>query len=170
MLPNSVAKVFWLPSCSLLYLHVSVKRARDDHTAGGSGTEPHKKKQKDERKTEQDCSSPSSSFDRSKITFQSALPQPKEAIALILRATFLACVEAGSLQCSTWLQLPCLLGSVWIWYDHCSVAVCSCSVAICLPYESHRLVHLGALFILLPLNVDLLLSIAVCQNHLWWTD
>uniref|UniRef100_G3NXC8 Kinesin-like protein n=1 Tax=Gasterosteus aculeatus aculeatus TaxID=481459 RepID=G3NXC8_GASAC len=40
-----------------------VKRARDDHTAGGSGTEPHKKKQKDERKTEQDCSSPSSSFD-----------------------------------------------------------------------------------------------------------
>ncbi|KAM4524430.1 kinesin-like protein KIF22 isoform 1-T2 [Odontesthes bonariensis] len=36
-----------------------VKRAREEHTAGGSGTEPHKKKQKDEKKAEQDGSSPS---------------------------------------------------------------------------------------------------------------
>ncbi|KAM6898800.1 kinesin-like protein KIF22 isoform 1-T2 [Lycodopsis pacificus] len=40
-----------------------MKRAREDHGAGGSGTEPQKKKQKDERKTEQDGSSPSSHFD-----------------------------------------------------------------------------------------------------------
>ncbi|KAK9530438.1 hypothetical protein VZT92_011938 [Zoarces viviparus] len=40
-----------------------MKRAREDHEAGGSGTEPQKKKkQKDERKTEQDGSSPSSPF------------------------------------------------------------------------------------------------------------
>lgn len=39
-----------------------VKRARDDHEAQGSGTEPHKKRQKEERKTEQDGSSPSAHF------------------------------------------------------------------------------------------------------------
>ncbi|XP_031699292.1 kinesin-like protein KIF22 isoform X2 [Anarrhichthys ocellatus] len=40
-----------------------MKRAREDHEAGGSGTEPQKKKkQKDERKSEQDGSSPSSHF------------------------------------------------------------------------------------------------------------
>ncbi|KAG7227843.1 hypothetical protein INR49_013637 [Caranx melampygus] len=39
-----------------------VKRAREDHDAGGSGTEPHKKRQKDEKKTEQDASSPSAHF------------------------------------------------------------------------------------------------------------
>ncbi|KAE8284258.1 Kinesin-like protein KIF22 [Larimichthys crocea] len=36
-----------------------VKRAREDHQARGSGTEPQKKKQKEERKTEHDGSSPS---------------------------------------------------------------------------------------------------------------
>ncbi|XP_074518937.1 kinesin-like protein KIF22 [Halichoeres trimaculatus] len=36
-----------------------VKRAREDHKARGSGIEPHKKRQKEERKTEQDGSSPS---------------------------------------------------------------------------------------------------------------
>ncbi|XP_037610514.1 kinesin-like protein KIF22 [Sebastes umbrosus] len=35
------------------------KRTREDHEAGGSGTEPQKKKQKDARKAEQDASSPS---------------------------------------------------------------------------------------------------------------
>lgn len=39
-----------------------VKRAREDHEAGGSGNEPQKKRQKDERKTEQDGSSPSAHF------------------------------------------------------------------------------------------------------------
>ncbi|XP_070847279.1 kinesin-like protein KIF22 [Chaetodon trifascialis] len=39
-----------------------VKRAREDHEARGSGTEPQKKRQKDERKTEQDGSSPSTHF------------------------------------------------------------------------------------------------------------
>lgn len=39
-----------------------VKRAREDHEAGGSGTEPQKKRQKDERKSEQEGSSPSSHF------------------------------------------------------------------------------------------------------------
>ncbi|XP_076615343.1 kinesin-like protein KIF22 [Chaetodon auriga] len=39
-----------------------VKRAREDHEARGSGTEPQKKRQKDERKTEQDSSSPSTHF------------------------------------------------------------------------------------------------------------
>ncbi|KAM9336005.1 kinesin-like protein KIF22 [Symphorus nematophorus] len=39
-----------------------VKRAREDHEAGGSGTEPQKKRQKEERKTEQDGSSPSAQF------------------------------------------------------------------------------------------------------------
>lgn len=39
-----------------------VKRAREDHEAGGSGTEPQKKRQKEERKTEQDSSSPSAHF------------------------------------------------------------------------------------------------------------
>uniref|UniRef100_UPI0037E7D403 kinesin-like protein KIF22 n=1 Tax=Semicossyphus pulcher TaxID=241346 RepID=UPI0037E7D403 len=36
-----------------------VKRAREDQEARGSGTEPHKKRQKEERKTAQDGSSPS---------------------------------------------------------------------------------------------------------------
>ncbi|XP_027856652.1 kinesin-like protein KIF22 [Xiphophorus couchianus] len=36
-----------------------VKRSREEHEAGGSGAEPHKKKQKDEKKSEQDGSSPS---------------------------------------------------------------------------------------------------------------
>ncbi|XP_074475283.1 kinesin-like protein KIF22 [Sebastes fasciatus] len=35
------------------------KRTREGHEVGGSGTEPQKKKQKDERKAEQDASSPS---------------------------------------------------------------------------------------------------------------
>ncbi|KAF0025387.1 hypothetical protein F2P81_022268 [Scophthalmus maximus] len=39
-----------------------VKRAREDHEAGRSGTEPQKKKQKDEKKTEQDGSSPSAHY------------------------------------------------------------------------------------------------------------
>ncbi|XP_042364267.1 kinesin-like protein KIF22 [Plectropomus leopardus] len=39
-----------------------VKRAREDHEAGGSGTEPQKKRQKDERKAEQDGSSPSAHY------------------------------------------------------------------------------------------------------------
>ncbi|XP_026207580.1 kinesin-like protein KIF22 isoform X2 [Anabas testudineus] len=39
-----------------------VKRSREDHEAGGSGTEPHKKRQKEEKKTEQDGSSPSAFF------------------------------------------------------------------------------------------------------------
>ncbi|XP_044033428.1 kinesin-like protein KIF22 [Siniperca chuatsi] len=39
-----------------------VKRSREDHEARGSGTEPQKKRQKDERKTEQDGSSPSAHF------------------------------------------------------------------------------------------------------------
>ncbi|XP_035525597.1 kinesin-like protein KIF22 [Morone saxatilis] len=39
-----------------------VKRAREDHEARGSGTEPQKKRQKDERKSEQDGSSPSAHF------------------------------------------------------------------------------------------------------------
>ncbi|KAK2820343.1 hypothetical protein Q5P01_023302 [Channa striata] len=41
-----------------------VKRAREDHEARGSGSEPHKKKQKEEKKIEQDGSSPSAHFDR----------------------------------------------------------------------------------------------------------
>ncbi|XP_068438830.1 kinesin-like protein KIF22 [Clinocottus analis] len=41
---------------------LTVKRAKEDCEAGGSGTEPPKKKQKNKRKTEQDDSSPSSSF------------------------------------------------------------------------------------------------------------
>ncbi|XP_062297994.1 kinesin-like protein KIF22 [Scomber scombrus] len=36
-----------------------VKRSREGHEAGGSGTEPHKKKQKEDKKAEQDGSSPS---------------------------------------------------------------------------------------------------------------
>ncbi|KAF6734644.1 Kinesin-like protein KIF22 [Oryzias melastigma] len=36
-----------------------VKRAREEHEAGGSGSEPHKKKQKDGKAPEQDSSSPS---------------------------------------------------------------------------------------------------------------
>uniref|UniRef100_A0A3B3DVZ8 Kinesin-like protein n=1 Tax=Oryzias melastigma TaxID=30732 RepID=A0A3B3DVZ8_ORYME len=36
-----------------------VKRAREEHEAGGSGSEPHKKKQKDGKTPEQDSSSPS---------------------------------------------------------------------------------------------------------------
>ncbi|XP_071318104.1 kinesin-like protein KIF22 [Trachinotus anak] len=39
-----------------------VKRSREDHEAGGSGTEPQKKRQKEEKKTEQDGSSPSAHF------------------------------------------------------------------------------------------------------------
>ncbi|KAI3365687.1 hypothetical protein L3Q82_010770 [Scortum barcoo] len=39
-----------------------VKRAREDHEARGSGTEPQKKRQKEERKCEQDGSSPSAHF------------------------------------------------------------------------------------------------------------
>ncbi|XP_041819137.1 kinesin-like protein KIF22 isoform X2 [Chelmon rostratus] len=39
-----------------------VKRPREDHEARGSGTEPQKKRQKDEKKTEQDGSSPSTHF------------------------------------------------------------------------------------------------------------
>ncbi|KAF1373913.1 hypothetical protein PFLUV_G00243860 [Perca fluviatilis] len=39
-----------------------VKRAKEDHKAGGSGTEPPKKRHKDDRKTEQDSSSPSAHF------------------------------------------------------------------------------------------------------------
>nr|XP_046232807.1 kinesin-like protein KIF22 [Scatophagus argus] len=39
-----------------------VKRAREDHEAQGSGTEPQKKKQKEERKSEQDGSSPSANL------------------------------------------------------------------------------------------------------------
>ncbi|TDG98085.1 hypothetical protein EPR50_G00214450 [Perca flavescens] len=39
-----------------------VKRAKEDHKAGGSGTEPLKKRHKDDRKTEQDGSSPSAHF------------------------------------------------------------------------------------------------------------
>ncbi|KAF7659519.1 hypothetical protein LDENG_00296010 [Lucifuga dentata] len=35
------------------------KRAREDHEPGGSGSESHKKRQKDEKKTEQDAPSPS---------------------------------------------------------------------------------------------------------------
>lgn len=35
---------------------VQVKRSRDDHDAGGSGTEPQKKKQKEDKKTEQQSS------------------------------------------------------------------------------------------------------------------
>lgn len=38
-----------------------VKRTREEHEAGGSGTEPHKKRQKEE-KTEQDGSSPSAHY------------------------------------------------------------------------------------------------------------
>ncbi|KAM3592010.1 uncharacterized protein V6R79_011336 [Siganus canaliculatus] len=38
-----------------------VKRPREDHEARGSGTEPQKKRQKDERRAEQDGSSPSAS-------------------------------------------------------------------------------------------------------------
>ncbi len=45
-----------------------VKRAREDHEARGSGTEPQKKRQKEERKTEQDGSSPSAHFHRLKTT------------------------------------------------------------------------------------------------------
>ncbi|KAK2884811.1 kinesin-like protein KIF22 [Channa argus] len=41
-----------------------VKRARENHEVGGSGTEPHKKKQKEEKKIEEDGSSPSAHFDR----------------------------------------------------------------------------------------------------------
>ncbi|XP_062234529.1 kinesin-like protein KIF22 [Platichthys flesus] len=40
-----------------------VKRARGDQEAGSSGTEPQKKKQKEEKKTEQDASSPSAHSD-----------------------------------------------------------------------------------------------------------
>uniref|UniRef100_A0A3P9L2U6 Kinesin-like protein n=1 Tax=Oryzias latipes TaxID=8090 RepID=A0A3P9L2U6_ORYLA len=36
-----------------------VKRAREEHKAGGSGSEPHRKKQKDGKTPEQDASSPS---------------------------------------------------------------------------------------------------------------
>ncbi|XP_061564993.1 kinesin-like protein KIF22 [Cololabis saira] len=39
-----------------------VKRGREEHEAGGSGTEPHKKKQKEEKKPEQDGSSPSAHY------------------------------------------------------------------------------------------------------------
>lgn len=39
-----------------------VKRSREEHEAGGSGTEPHKKKQKDEKKSEHDGSSPSAHY------------------------------------------------------------------------------------------------------------
>ncbi|XP_031170984.1 kinesin-like protein KIF22 [Sander lucioperca] len=39
-----------------------VKRAKEDHKAGGSGAEPQKKRHKDDRKTEQDGSSPSAHF------------------------------------------------------------------------------------------------------------
>lgn len=46
-----------------------MKRAREDHEAGGSGTEPHKKRQKEEKKTEQDGSSPSAHFHRLKIKY-----------------------------------------------------------------------------------------------------
>uniref|UniRef100_A0A3P9L2M0 Kinesin-like protein n=1 Tax=Oryzias latipes TaxID=8090 RepID=A0A3P9L2M0_ORYLA len=38
-----------------------VKRAREEHKAGGSGSEPHRKKQKDGKTPEQDASSPSPS-------------------------------------------------------------------------------------------------------------
>ncbi|XP_008300735.1 kinesin-like protein KIF22 [Stegastes partitus] len=39
-----------------------VKRAREEHEAGSSGTEPHKKRQKDEKKSQQDGSSPSAHY------------------------------------------------------------------------------------------------------------
>ncbi|KAK5607166.1 Kinesin-like protein kif22 [Crenichthys baileyi] len=39
-----------------------VKRSREEHEAGGCVTEPHKKKQKDEKKCEQDASSPSAHY------------------------------------------------------------------------------------------------------------
>ncbi|PWA16680.1 hypothetical protein CCH79_00017500 [Gambusia affinis] len=39
-----------------------VKRSREEHEVGGSGAEPHKKKQKDEKKSEQDGSSPSAHY------------------------------------------------------------------------------------------------------------
>ncbi|KAM4715424.1 kinesin-like protein KIF22 [Anableps anableps] len=39
-----------------------VKRSREEHEAGGSGSEPHKKKQKDEKKSEQDGSLPSAHY------------------------------------------------------------------------------------------------------------
>lgn len=39
-----------------------VKRSRDDPEAGGSGTEPHKKRQKEDKKPEKDGSSPSAHY------------------------------------------------------------------------------------------------------------
>ncbi|KAM8837898.1 kinesin-like protein KIF22 [Spinachia spinachia] len=64
------------------------KRARDDHTAGGSGTEPQKKKQKDERKTELD--SPSSPFD--------SLPEPSVMDRLIaLEKLMMSCQDKDKL-------------------------------------------------------------------------
>ncbi|KAM6897893.1 kinesin-like protein KIF22 [Xenentodon cancila] len=41
---------------------LSVKRGREEHVAGVSGTEPHKKKQKEEKKPEPDGSSPSAHY------------------------------------------------------------------------------------------------------------
>lgn len=51
-------------NCSFsLLLSSPVKRAREEHEATGSGTEPQKKKQK-EKKDEQDGSSPSAHYHR----------------------------------------------------------------------------------------------------------
>lgn len=58
-----------------------VKRAREDHEAQGSGTEPQKKRQKEERKTEQDGSSPSANIHRLKTT-PTLICQTKELCCL----------------------------------------------------------------------------------------
>ncbi|CAN9509199.1 unnamed protein product [Ophioblennius macclurei] len=66
------------------------KRARAEHEAGGSGAEPQKKKQKDERKSEQDASSPSAHY------HSSAEPSVMDRL-IALEKQILSCQDKDSL-------------------------------------------------------------------------
>ncbi|KAK5850802.1 hypothetical protein PBY51_001647 [Eleginops maclovinus] len=57
-----VNKPFTCETVAVAVPVLPVKRARDGHETGGSGTEPQKKKLRDERKTEQDSSPSSAHF------------------------------------------------------------------------------------------------------------
>lgn len=68
-----------------------VKRAKEDHEAGGSGTEPPKKRQKGEKKTERDGSSPSSHIH--------SLPEPSVMERLLaLEKLMLNCQDKDKLS------------------------------------------------------------------------
>ena len=106
----------------------SVKRGRDEHEAQGSGTQPQKKRQKEERKTE-DGSSPSSHIHRLKTTHTHILNiylANKTSPSILIYTTetstkaselcgpgfYSLCWKELSLQHSHWLQLLCPLGSL----------------------------------------------------------